>query len=316
MSTESTPDGGGASRAARWTVPKVRALKGRERIPVVTCYDASMARLCDDAGIPVLLVGDSLGNVILGYETTLPVTLQDMIHHGAAVARARPRALIVIDMPFMTFQVSVEKALEAAGTLVQATGADAVKLEGGRRSAGAVRRMVDAGIPVMGHVGLTPQSVLELGGYGVQGRGPAGEALLEDARALEEAGCFSIVLEKIPAPLAARVTRALTIPTIGIGAGAACDGQVLVLYDLLGLNPSFRPRFVKRYAELGATMTDALRRYAGEVRDGAFPGPEHGYADEVDAKAAGGTVAGGKATRGNTPGGRAAARLRKGEQRR
>ncbi len=282
MSTGSTPD----PRSARWTAPRIRALKGREKIPVVTCYDASMARLCDEADLPLLLVGDSLGNVILGHETTLPVTLADMIHHGAAVMRARPRCLVVIDMPFMSFQVSVEKALEAAGTILQATGADAVKLEGGRRSAAAVRRMVEAGIPVMGHVGLTPQSVLEFGGYGVQGRGRAGEALLEDARALEEAGAFSIVLEKIPAPLAARVTKALSIPTIGIGAGAACDGQVLVLYDLLGLNPSFRPRFVKRYAELGAVITEALQRYAGEVRDGAFPGNEHAYADEPAARPA------------------------------
>jgi 3-methyl-2-oxobutanoate hydroxymethyltransferase len=243
-----------------------------------------MARLCDEAEIPVLLVGDSLGNVILGHETTVPVTMDDMIHHAAAVVRARPRALVVVDMPFLSFQVSPERALECAGRIVQETGADAVKLEGGRRTAEAVRRIVEAGVPVMGHLGLTPQSVLEFGGYGVQGRGRAGEILLEEAKVLEAAGVFSLVLEKVPAALAARITRAVSVPTIGIGAGAQCDGQVLVLYDLLGLVPSFRPRFVKRYAEFGTGMVEALRRYRDDVKKGSFPGAEHAYADEPEAK--------------------------------
>jgi 3-methyl-2-oxobutanoate hydroxymethyltransferase len=248
-----------------------------------------MARLCDAAGLPLLLVGDSLGNVVLGYETTIPVRLEQMIHHAAAVMRAKPRALVVVDMPFLSFQVSPARALAAAGRILQESGADAVKLEGGRRSASAVRRMVEAGIPVMGHLGLTPQSVLMLGGYPVQGRGAAGEALLNDARELQEAGCFSLVLEKIPAPLGQRVTEALDIPTIGIGAGRDCDGQVLVLNDLLGLDPDFHPRFVKHYAELGATVVEALERYGREVRSGAFPGPEHEFPEAAPDSPGGGT---------------------------
>jgi 3-methyl-2-oxobutanoate hydroxymethyltransferase len=266
--------------AKRWTARQVRALKGVERIPVVTCYDWAFARLCDEAGFPVLLVGDSLGNTVLGHETTIPVRLEDMIHHAAAVMRARPKALVVVDMPFLTFQVNAERALEAAGRILQDTGADAVKLEGGHRSADAVQKITEAGIPVMGHLGLTPQSVMEFGGYGVQGRGAAGNILVDDACLLEDAGAFSIVLEKIPAPLAERITRKVSIPTIGIGAGVGCDGQVLVLHDILGLVPAFKPRFVKRYAELGATVVEALSRYAAEVRDGSFPGPEHAYDEE------------------------------------
>jgi len=286
--------------AQRWTARRIRELKGRERIPVLTCYDWAMAKLCDEAEIPALLVGDSLGNVILGHETTLPVTMEDMIHHAAAVMRARPRSLVIVDMPFLSFQLGPERALEAAGRLVQATGADAVKLEGGSRSAAAVRAIVEAGIPVMGHLGLTPQSVLEFGGFGVQGRGRAGDVLLQEARAIEEAGAFAIVLEKIPAPLAGRITRALSVPTIGIGAGAECDGQVLVLYDLLGLVPDFRPRFVKRYAEAGAVLVDAMRRYREEVQAGIFPGPEHSYAESAEppeAASASGAAAGPGASR-------------------
>lgn len=266
--------------APRMTAPEIRALKGRERIPVVTCYDYTMARLCEAAGIPVLLVGDSLGNVVLGYETTVRVRMEEMLHHARAVMRARPRALVVVDMPFLTFQVSPQRALLAAGRILRETGADAVKLEGAGRNLEAARRMVEAGIPVMGHLGLTPQSVLQFGGFAVQGRGAAGDRLLRDAQALEAAGCFSIVLEKIPASLGRRVTETLSIPTIGIGAGAGCDGQVLVLYDLLGLDPDFHPRFVKRFAELGATAVDALGRYASEVRAGTFPGAAHEYADQ------------------------------------
>jgi 3-methyl-2-oxobutanoate hydroxymethyltransferase len=269
----------------RWTATRIRALKGRERIPVLTCYDWSMARLLEAAGVPVLLVGDSLGNVILGHETTVPVRVPEMIHHARAVVRGRRRALVVVDMPFLSFQVSPERALLSAGRMVQESGADAVKLEGGRRSVGAVRRMVDAGIPVMGHLGLTPQSVLEFGGFFLQGRGPAGDRLLEDARLLEQAGVFSIVLEKIPAELARRVTEEVKVPTIGIGAGPHCDGQVLVLHDLLGLVPEFQPRFVKRYAELGEVVKDAVGRYCEDVRAGSFPGPEHSYVDEDAADA-------------------------------
>jgi 3-methyl-2-oxobutanoate hydroxymethyltransferase len=263
----------------RWTAKQIRACKGREKIPVITCYDWALARLCDAAGLPMLLVGDSLGNVVLGHETTVPVRLTDMIHHARAVMRARPRALVVVDMPFLTFQVSPAKALEAAGRIIQETGADAVKLEGGRRSARAVEKIVQAGIPVMGHLGLTPQSVLEFGGFAVQGRGAEGDVLREEARILEQAGAFSLVLEKIPCELAAGVTAGIGIPTIGIGAGAGCDGQVLVLHDLLGLIPEFHPRFVKRYAELGTAIVEALSRYAGEVKEGSFPGPEHEFHD-------------------------------------
>jgi len=264
---------------SRMTALAIRALKGREKIPVVTCYDYSMARLAEAAGIPLLLVGDSLGNVVLGYETTVRVRLAEMIHHARAVMRAQPRALVVVDMPFLSFQVSPQRALLAAGRIVRETGADAVKLEGAGRNLEAVRRIVEAGIPVMGHLGLTPQSVLRFGGFPVQGRGRAGDLLLEDARALQEAGCFSLVLEKIPAALGRRVSAALEIPTIGIGAGRHCDGQVLVLYDLLGLDPGFHPRFVKRFAELGTEVTSALETYARAVRSGEFPGPEHEYTD-------------------------------------
>ncbi len=266
----------------RWTAPMVRALKGRDLIPVLTCYDWSMARLLGFADLPVLLVGDSLGNVIEGHESTIPVRLEAMIHHAAAVVRARPKSLVVVDLPFLTYQVSPGQALASAGRVVQESGADAVKLEGGRRSAEAVRRIVEAGIPVMGHLGLTPQSVLEFGGYRLQGRGSEGERLLEDAAILEQAGAFSIVLEKIPADLARRVRDKVAVPVIGIGAGPHCDGQVLVLHDMLGLVPSFCPRFVKRYAELGEAVQEAVTRYANEVREGVFPGPEHTYDGKDD----------------------------------
>lgn len=263
----------------RWTTRDIRQRKGRDKIPVLTCYEYSMAKLLDEAGVPMLLVGDSLGNVVLGYETTVPVTIEQMIHHASAVMRARPQALVIVDMPFLSFQVSPSRALEAAGRIVKQSGADGVKLEGGERTAPAIRRIVEAGIPVCGHLGLTPQSVLALGGYPLQGKGEEGDRLLAEARILEDAGCFALVLEKVPASLAARVTAAVSIPTIGIGAGAGCDGQVLVLHDLLGLSPEFRPRFVKRYAEVGAIVIEAAARYCAEVRQGTFPGPEHEYRD-------------------------------------
>jgi 3-methyl-2-oxobutanoate hydroxymethyltransferase len=265
----------------RWTTRDIREMKGRDRIPVLTCYDYQTARLLDQAGLPMLLVGDSLGNVILGYETTVPVTVREMIHHGTAVMRAKPRAVVIVDMPFLSYQITPARALAAAGRIVKQTGADGVKLEGGARTAPAIRKIVEAGVPVAGHLGLTPQSVLALGGYPLQGKGKAGDVLVEEARILAEAGCFCLFLEKIPAELARRVTEAIPIPTIGIGAGAACDGQVLVVSDILGLDPEFKPRFVKRYAELGKTIVEAAALYCREVRGGEFPGREHEYRDNT-----------------------------------
>ena len=267
--------------AERVTANDIRARKGGEKIPVLTCYDFTTAKLLDQAGVPVLLVGDSLGNVVLGFESTVPVKLAHMIHHASAVMRARPHALVVVDLPFMTYQESARQALRSAGRVIQESGADAVKLEGGERSAAAVRKIVEAGIPVMGHLGLTPQSVLAFGGYGVRGRGLEADRLLEDAKRLTDAGCFAIVLEKIPAELAARITRTIAIPTIGIGAGTQCDGQVLVVNDLLGLDPAFSPRFVKRYAELGATIRTAAESYCQEVTRGEFPTDAHAYGEEA-----------------------------------
>jgi len=264
-------------KSERVTARDLRSWKKRgRRIPVLTCYDFTMARLLDRTGVPVLLVGDSLGQVMLGYDSTLPVTLEEMIHHTRAVSRARPQALIVADMPFLSFQVSPERAMEAAGRLVKEGRADAVKLEGGERSVPAIRTLTEAGIPVMGHLGLTPQSILVLGGYRVQGRRQAdAERLRDDARRLEEAGCFSLVLESIPAPLAGEITQASTIPTIGIGAGPACDGQVLVLHDMLGIFDEFQPRFVRRFLEGGALIEQAVAEYMAAVERQEFPGPEH-----------------------------------------
>jgi 3-methyl-2-oxobutanoate hydroxymethyltransferase len=270
--------GAGAPRA-KVTAPAVVALKRKgEPITVVTAYDFPTARLADQAGVEILLVGDSVGTVVLGYESTLPVTMDDMLHHTRAVTRAKPSALVVGDMPFMSYQASDEQAVLNAGRFVQEGGADAIKLEGGARVAGAVRRIVDAGIPVMGHLGLTPQSVLAFGGYKVQARGEADqERLIADAKALEAAGCFSLVLEGIPARLGAVVTRELQIPTIGIGAGVNCDGQVLVTHDLLGLFFGHRPKFVRRYAELGDAMRDAFARYVADVKAKRFPGDAESY---------------------------------------
>ena len=235
-------------------------------------------RLADEAGIEVLLVGDSVGTVLLGYDSTLPVTMEDMLHHTQAVTRAKPSALVVGDMPFMSYQVSEEQAVANAGRFVQEAGADAIKLEGGERVAGAVRRIVSAGIPVMGHLGLTPQSVLAFGGYKVQARSEADQArLLGEAKALEAAGCFALVLEGIPAKLGALVSRELQIPTIGIGAGVGCDGQVLVSHDMLGLYQGRTAKFVRRYAELGAAMRDAYARYVADVKARRFPGDEESY---------------------------------------
>ncbi len=247
---------------------------GGQKIAVLTAYDAITARLFDSAGIDVLLVGDSLGMVVLGYDTTLPVTMEDMLHHTRAVARGTSRALVVADMPFLSYQVSVEEAVRNAGRFIQEAGAQAVKVEGGRPVLDVVKRLVDIGIPVMGHLGLTPQSVHQLGGFRMQARSEeAARLLVDEARALEEAGAFSIVLESIPDEVAAETTAALRIPTIGIGAGPFCDGQVLVSSDVLGLYDGQVPSFVKQYANLRETITSAATEYAREVREGVFPRP-------------------------------------------
>lgn len=243
-----------------------------QKIAMLTAYDAMMARLLDCAGIDVLLVGDSLGMVLLGFETTLPVTLDAMVHHTAAVSRGAKRALIVADMPFLSYQITVPEALRNAGRLVQTGGANAVKIEGGQAVIETTQRLVEIGIPVMGHLGLTPQSVNRLGGFRRQAKSEEDAArLIEDAQALEQAGVFAIVLESIPAELARTVTAQLSIPTIGIGAGPHCDGQVLVSYDVLGLTEYSAPSFAKRYARLGEAISEAARTYAQEVRDGQFP---------------------------------------------
>lgn len=250
-----------------------------ERIVVTTAYDALLGRLVDESGVDIVLVGDSLGNVFAGFDSTIPVTLDQMIYHGAAVGRGVRRAMVVVDMPFLTWQVSEAQALENGGRVMQQTGAQALKLEGaGEESLRAVRALVRVGVPVMGHLGFTPQSVHQLGGFRVQGRdADAAERLVEDARRLEEAGAFSIVLELVPAALAERATAAVSVPTIGIGAGVGCSGQVLVLPDLLGLNDGFTPKFLKRYASLADTVREAVRAYADDVRASRYPGPEHGF---------------------------------------
>jgi 3-methyl-2-oxobutanoate hydroxymethyltransferase len=281
MSAEGRREAAAEAGAARprVTAPAVVELKRRARpIVVVTAYDFPTARLADEAGVDVLLVGDSVGTVVLGYDSTLPVTMEDMLHHVKAVTRARPAALVVADMPFMSYQVDVEQAVANAGRFVQEAGADAVKLEGGERALPAIRRIVEIGIPVMGHLGLTPQSVLAFGGYRVQARGEADqERLMSEARDLQEAGCFAVVLEGIPARLGEDVSRALQIPTIGIGAGPGCDGQVLVSHDLLGFYLGRAPKFVRRYAEVADTVRDAFRRYADDVRARRFPTERESY---------------------------------------
>lgn len=266
------------SRPRRVRVHHLRQAKeeGR-RITMLTAYDTPTARIFDSAGIDVLLVGDSLGDNVLGHESTLPVTLEEMIPHIRAVARGTQRALVVADLPFGTYEASPQQALATSVRLMKETGVHAVKLEGGQRVADHVRLITQSGIPVMGHLGFTPQSEHQLGGKRVQGRGDqAAERLSEDAVALQEAGAFSVVLEMVPAPVAARVTEVLHIPTIGIGAGPDCDGQVLVWFDMAGMT-DWSPRFAKRYAELGTHLADAARVYAEEVRSGAFPAAEHSF---------------------------------------
>jgi 3-methyl-2-oxobutanoate hydroxymethyltransferase len=261
------------------TVLDVQRFKDEHRrFPMLTAYDYLSARILDEAGIPVLLVGDSLGMVMLGYPTTLPVTLDEMIHHAKAVARGSRQALLVGDMPFMSYHVSVEQALASAGRFLQEGGMHAVKLEGGGRIVEITRRLTELGIPVMGHLGLTPQFIHQMGGFKVQGKSQAqASRILADAKELEQAGAFSMVLEGVPGELASRVTQALRIPTIGIGAGAGTDGQVLVFHDMLGLTTGKGPKFVKRYANLAEEIANAAQRFAREVAGGEFPGPEHAY---------------------------------------
>ena len=267
-----------SAREHRVTVPVLlRRKRSGEPISMLTAYDFSFARIFDTAGIDVLLVGDSLGNVVQGRDTTLPVTLDEVVYHTRMVSRAARRALVISDMPFGSYQISPEEALRNAVHCVKEGGAHAVKLEGGTSAAAAISRIVGAEIPVMGHVGLTPQAIHRMGGHRVQGRTErSAQRVLEDARAVQEAGAFSVVLEGIPAPLAQEVTRALDIPSIGIGAGAGCDGQVLVMHDMLGLS-DWTPSFVKQYANLGALAGQAARRFAEDVANRKFPDDEHAY---------------------------------------
>jgi 3-methyl-2-oxobutanoate hydroxymethyltransferase len=263
----------------RVTTTDLSAMKAAgQRIVMLTAYDALFASLVDQGGVDIILVGDSVGPVLAGEETTLPVTLGQMLYHGRSVARGTSHALVVVDLPFLSYQVSIRDAIRNAGRVLKYTGAGAVKLEGGRAWAPTVRALVDAGIPVMGHVGLTPQSVHALGGIRLQGKDEGAAArLLEDAAALETAGAFAMVLEFMAATVARRITASLSIPTIGIGAGVGCDGQVLVLHDMLGLNERFKAKFVKRYAQLGAAVRSAVEQFAREVRAGEYPDDAHSH---------------------------------------
>jgi 3-methyl-2-oxobutanoate hydroxymethyltransferase len=257
------------------TVPEFRGMKSRgSKLAVITAYDYTSARLSDEAGVDAILVGDSLGMVVQGHPTSLPVTLEEIIYHTRCVIRGTRRALVVADMPFLTYQVSPRQAVRNAGRLMKEGGAHAVKLEGGVRMRASIQACVDAGIPVMGHIGLTPQAVHLLGGFKVQRNE---EQLLQDAAALEAAGAFAVVVESVPAALGAKVTAAIAIPTIGIGAGVDCDGQVLVFHDMMGLLPDFKPKFVKRFADLGGMVKGAVETYCREVREGTFPTAEYSY---------------------------------------
>ena len=279
MADQFNGNGASASPIRRLTVPTIRSMKARgERIAMVTAYDATFAQMIDEGGADMLLVGDSLGMVVQGLDSTLPVTVDEMIYHCRAVARGARRALVVGDLPFMSWQLSAEQALKNAARFLSEGGAQAVKLEGGVEAAETVSKLVSFGIPVMGHVGLLPQSVHAMGGFRVQGKTTeAAESVLDDAIAIAAAGAFAIVLEGIPSDLAARITASIDIPTIGIGAGASCDGQVLVCYDLLGLTPNLRPKFVKRYAELYSDGKRAVAGYCSEVKSGAFPSEEYAF---------------------------------------
>ena len=262
----------------KWTAAKIKALKGDRKIAMLTAYDALTGSLVDGAGIPAVLVGDSLGMTVLGYETTLPVSMEEMLHHTAAVSRAVNEALVIGDMPFMSYQPSIEMGLENAGRFLKEANADAVKVEGGTLRAPLIEALVGNGIPVLGHIGLTPQSVKELGGYRVQGKtSEQARQLMDDAMAVEQAGAFALVLECVPAELGELISGALTIPTIGIGGGAGCDGQVLVLTDMLGFSDKPVPKFVKKYANLHPVIAEALANYKAEVEAGTFPTADQNY---------------------------------------
>jgi len=259
------------------TVPSFREQKGKEKLTMLTAYDYTFARIVDSAGIDSILVGDSVGNVCLGYPNTVPVTIDEMIHHTKAVVKGVKRALVVIDMPFMSYHESIEQAKRNGGRMIKESGAEAVKLEGGIRMKDVIKALVDIEIPVMGHIGLTPQSIHRMGSYKVQGKGKEAEGLIRDAKAVEEADAFAIVLECVPRQLAKEITEMLSIPTIGIGAGPDCDGQVLVLHDLLGLLGEFRPKFVKSYLKGREEIENSIKNYAREVRDGIFPDDTHSF---------------------------------------
>lgn len=267
------------SKITRKTIADIKKMKASgEKITMLTAYDYGMSSILDECNIDIILVGDSLGNVVLGYETTLPVTMEDMLHHTKAVSRAANNALVVADMPFMSYQVSEQAAISNAGRFLKEANAQAVKLEGGKDVAETVRKITTSGIPVMAHLGLTPQSIHQLGGYKVQGKKEdAARKILEDSKMLEDAGAFSIVLECVPEGLALAITNAISIPTIGIGAGVHCDGQVLVINDLLGMNERFTPKFVKKYANLSSEIKKAVKNYIGEVKQGNFPDSEHTF---------------------------------------
>jgi 3-methyl-2-oxobutanoate hydroxymethyltransferase len=274
MSTQKTSD----DRPKITTQTVVEMKQSGEKISMLTAYDFTMATIIDQAGVDVILVGDSASNVMAGYETTVPMTLDHMIYHTACVVRGVDRALVIADMPFMSYQVTAKEALISAGRLMKEAGAHAVKLEGGSTIAPTIKKIVDAGIPVMGHLGLTPQSIYKFGTYKVRAKEEQeAESLLKDAKALEKAGCFSIVLEKIPAGLAKKVSDLVSIPTIGIGAGPHCDGQVLVIHDMLGLNKEFNPRFLRRYADLHSEMTGAVQSYINDVKNKEFPNEDESY---------------------------------------
>lgn len=259
------------------TVPFIKEQKGKRKLTMLTAYDAIMASILDEQGVDMILVGDSVGTTILGYPNTLPVTVEEMIHHTRAVVKGTKNALVIIDMPFMSYQEGIEQARRNAGRMMKESLAGAVKLEGGVNMKDTIKAIVDIDIPVMGHVGLTPQSIHRMGGYKVQGKGKDAEKLIQDALSVQEAGAFSIVLECVPRELAKEITQMLKIPTIGIGAGPECDGQVLVIYDLLGLSGDFRPKFVKRYANLKEEIERAVKTYIKEVKEGSFPDDSHSF---------------------------------------
>lgn len=274
MSTELSSD-----RPKKVTTQTVVEMKEQgEKISMLTAYDYTMARIIDQAGIDVILVGDSASNVMAGYDTTVPMTMDHMVYHTSCVVRGVETALVIADLPFMSYQVTAEEALVNAGRMMKEAGAHGVKMEGGKGVVDSIARIVEAGIPVMGHLGLTPQSIYQFGSYKVRAKeNEEAKQLLRDAKRLEEAGCFSIVLEKIPATLAAQVTAELSIPTIGIGAGKECDGQVLVTHDMLGLNKEFKPRFLRRYADMHSDMTDAVHNYINDIKSGDFPNENEQY---------------------------------------